>query len=94
MLIIVINPFRNGYTEDGKIIVSLLESTATSSNGGVNTFRSASLAELYGGSSNMSSTYKGLPGFEKNRFRNNTYQALLVINGSDWAAGANWMYAE
>ena len=83
----------DGFTTDGKSIVPLLHNMISKS-AGMNTFRSASLAELYGGSSNMGSVYKGLPGFEKNRFWNNTYQALRVINGSDWAADANWMYAE
>ena len=35
-----------------------------------------------------------MAGFERNRFWNNTYQAIRVINGSDWALNANWMYAE
>lgn len=83
----------DGFTPDGKSMLPILEGT----HGGdtsTNTFRSSSLSEMYGGSSNMGSDYKGLPGFERNRFWNNTYQAIRVINGSDWAAEANWMYSE
>ena len=82
-----------GFEADGKSIVPLLHGTVPNS-GRVNGFRSASLAEMYGGSSNMGGSYKGLPGFEKNRFWNNTYQALRIINGSDWAEDANWLYTE
>ena len=42
----------------------------------------------------MGTRYHGMYGFEKNKFWNNTYQAIRVINGSDWAANANWLYAE
>ena len=42
----------------------------------------------------MGGKYKGMAGFEGNRFWNNTYQAIRVINGSDWAKGADWLYAE
>ena len=82
-----------GFTPDGKSMVPILNG-AVPGDARVNTFRSASLAEMYGGSSNMGSNYKNLPGFEKNRFWNNTYQALRVINGSDWAINANWLYTE
>lgn len=78
---------------DGKSISSLFN-RGTPDENGVNTFRYVGLAEMFGGSSNMGSVYKGLPGFKGNRFWNNTYQAIRVINGSDWAAGANWLYAE
>ena len=81
------------YEPDGESIVPLLKGTSPAQPS-VNSFRSVGLAEMYGGSSNMGAVYKGIPGFEKNRFWNNTYQAIRVINGSDWAAKANWMYAE
>lgn len=81
------------FIPDGRSMVSILKGTVPGV-ATVNNFRSASLAEMYGGSSNMGNAYKGLPGFEKNRFWNNTYQAIRVINGSDWAEGANWMYSE
>ena len=60
----------------------------------VNQFRSVALAEMYGGSSNMGPQYDGMPDFEQNQFWNNTYQAVRVINGSDWAENANWLYVE
>ena len=60
----------------------------------VNTFRPVAIAEMYGGSSNMGPRYSKMAGFERNRFWNNTYQAVRVINGSSWAAAANWLYAE
>ncbi len=81
------------YEPDGKSIVPLLRGQLPPGPAS-NTFRAAALAEMYGGSSNMGNTYKGIAGFEKNRFWNNTYQAIRVINGSDWAADANWLYAE
>ena len=81
------------YDADGMSIVPLLKGTSPSQPS-VNTFRAVGLAEMYGGSSNMGGDYKGMAGFEKNRFWNNTYQAIRVINGSDWAMNANWMYAE
>ena len=81
------------YEPDGESIVPLLKGTSPAQPS-VNSFRSVGLAEMYGGSSNMGAVYKGIAGFEKNRFWNNTYQAIRVINGSDWAAKANWMYAE
>eukprot|EP00117_Sycon_ciliatum_P042003 scpid23909/ scgid30625/ Arylsulfatase; Aryl-sulfate sulphohydrolase len=58
------------------------------------TFRSVALAEMYGGSSNMGANYKGLPAFWHNRFWNNTYQGVRVINGTGFAANANWLYVE
>ena len=82
-----------GYKTDGKSILPLLHSK-TDVQPPVNSFRSASLAEMYGGSSNMGNIYRGMKGFEKNRFWNNTYQALRIINGSDWAANSNWLYVE
>lgn len=82
------------YVSDGKSIVSLLSKTE-GTQPAVNEFRSVSLAEMYGGSSNMGGgVYNGMPGFEKGRFWNNTYQAIRVINGSDWASGANWLYSQ
>ena len=81
------------YEPDGKSIVSLL-SGQSPAQPAENTFRAAALAEMYGGSSNMGSKYKGMPAFESNRFWNNTYQAIRVINGTDWAEGADWLYAE
>ena len=81
------------YEPDGESIVPLLKGSS-SPQPSVNSFRSVGLAEMYGGSSNMGGEYKGMTGFEKNRFWNNTYQAIRVINGSDWAMNANWMYAE
>ena len=82
------------YVSDGKSIVSLLSKTG-GTEPAVNEFRSVSLAEMYGGSSNMGgSAYSGMSGYEKGRFWNNTYQAIRVINGSDWASGANWLYAQ
>ncbi|XP_065837522.1 N-acetylglucosamine-6-sulfatase-like [Oscarella lobularis] len=81
-----------GHEVDGKSIMPVFDSVGQSTT--TNAFRSVALAEMFGGSSNMGGVYKGLPGFEKNRFWNNTYQAIRVINGTDWAAGANWMYAE
>ena len=81
------------YDPDGKSIVPLLYGNAVPQPA-VNTFRSVALAEMYGGSSNMGTRYIGMKDFEKDRFWNNTYQAVRVINGSDWAEGANWLYAE
>lgn len=81
------------YEPDGKSIVSLLQGN-TLPRPEVNTFRSIALAEMYGGSSQMGTRYIGMNDFEKNKFWNNTYQAVRVINGSDWAEGANWLYAE
>ena len=78
---------------DGKSIVPLLKGSMPPSPK-VNQFRSVALAEMYGGSSNMGPEYKGMPYFEMNHFWNNTYQAVRVINGSDWAENANWLYAE
>ena len=42
----------------------------------------------------MGPQYDGMPDFEQNQFWNNTYQAVRVINGSDWAENANWLYVE
>ena len=81
------------YVPDGKSIIPLLLGSVPAQPA-VNTFRSVALAEMYGGSSNMGTRYIGMKGFELNRFWNNTYQAVRIINGSDWAEGANWMYAE
>lgn len=81
------------FVTDGKSIRSLLEGSREPQPH-INTFRSVSLAEMYGGSSNMGGVYRNMSGFEKNRFWNNTYQAIRVINGSDWSEGVNWMYAE
>ena len=81
------------YEADGKSIIPLLNGQDPAEPA-VNTFRAVALAEMYGGSSNMGKTYHGMAGFEGNRFWNNTYQAIRVINGSDWAANANWLYAE
>ena len=79
---------------DGQSIVPLLHGDLPVSPS-INTFRPVAIAEMYGGSSNMDpEVYKHFPGFEKHHFWNNTYQAIRVINGSDWAAGVNWMYAE
>ena len=78
---------------DGKSIVPLLNGSMPPSPK-VNQFRSVALAEMYGGSSNMGPGYKGMPYFEQNQFWNNTYQAVRIINGSDWAENANWLYAE
>ena len=83
----------SSYQADGLSIVPILtgqDPAQPDENG----FRAAALAEMYGGSSNMGSAYKKMAGFEGNRFWNNTYQAVRVINGSDWAKGANWLYAE
>ena len=81
------------YEPDGKSMIDLLFGKSPP-RPKVNTYRSAALAEMYGGSSNMGTRYIGMAGFEANKFWNNTYQAVRVINGSDWAAGANWLYAE
>ena len=81
------------YEVDGKSISPLLFGSMPAEPK-VNTFRSVALAEMYGGSSNMGTRYIGMPGFENNHFWNNTYQAVRVINGSEWAADANWLYAE
>ena len=81
------------YEVDGKSIIPLLHGT-DAPQPKVNTFRSVALAEMYGGSGNMGTRYIGMKDFEKNKFWNNTYQAVRVINGSDWAEGANWLYAE
>ena len=81
------------YDADGKSIVPLLHGSE-SPQPTINEFRSVALAEMYGGSSNMGTRYIGMNGFESNKFWNNTYQAVRVINGSAWAEGANWLYAE
>lgn len=86
-------PQKKSAVLDGKSISGLFQ-RGMPDESGVNSFRYIGLAEMFGGSSNMGSVYKGLPGFKKNRFWNNTYQGIRVINGSDWAAGANWFYAE
>ena len=81
------------YEIDGKSLIPILFNQIPP-HPQVNTFRSIALAEMFGGSSNMGTRYHGMYGFEKNKFWNNTYQAIRVINGSDWAANANWLYAE
>ena len=81
------------YDVDGKSLIGIL-SGQMPPDPQVNNFRSMALAEIYGGSSNMGTRYHGMAGFEKNKFWNNTYQAVRVINGSDWATNANWLYAE
>ena len=81
------------YGVDGKSIVPLLHG-GYSPQPTVNTFRWVALAEMYGGSSQMGTRYIGMSDFTMNKFWNNTYQAVRVINGSDWASGANWLYAE
>ena len=81
------------YAPDGKSLVPLLHGNMPPQPT-VNTFRSVVLAEMYGGTSNMGKHYSGAQGFKSGRFWDNTYQAVRVINGSDWAEGANWMYAE
>ena len=81
------------YVTDGKSIRTLLEGTQEPQPH-INTFHPVSLAEMYGGSSNMGEEYRNMNDFEKNRFWNNTYQAIRVINGSDWAEGVNWLYTE
>ena len=81
------------YEPDGLSIVPILKGQQPAQPA-ENTFRAAALAEMYGGSSNMGSKYKGMAGFEGNRFWNNTYQAIRIINGSDWAKDADWLYAE
>ena len=81
------------YEPDGKSIIPLLHGDDPPQPQ-VNTFRSVALAEMYGGSGQMGTRYIGMKGFEDNKFWNNTYQAVRVINGSDWAEGANWLYAE
>ena len=79
---------------DGRSIVSILNGKIDPSPK-VNNFRSVALSEMYGGSSNMDTkVYGNMSGFWGNRFWNNTYQAIHVLNGSDWAEGANWLYAE
>ena len=83
----------SSYEPDGKSMTDLLFGKIPLQPK-VNAYRSAALAEMYGGSSNMGVRYIGMAGFENNKFWNNTYQAIRVINGSDWAAGANWLYAE
>ena len=83
----------SGHITDGKSFMSLLHSASTAQPV-VNSFRAVALAEMFGGSSNMGLRYKGMPDFERNRFWNNSYQLVRVINGSDWAENADWMYAE
>ena len=83
----------NDHVVDGQSFTSLL-SGKVSMQPEINTFRSVALTELFGGSSNMGQRYHGMPGYERNRFWNNTYQSVRIINGSDWAAHANWMYTE
>lgn len=78
---------------DGQSITSFLSGKADMQPA-INTFRSVALTEMFGGSSNMGQRYKNMTGFERNRFWNNTYQSARIINGSDWAENANWMYAE
>lgn len=83
----------NNHIVDGQSMIPLL-SGQLPLQPQVNTYRSVALTELFGGSSNMGSVYKGMPGFERNKFWNNTYQSLRIINGSDWATNVNWMYTE
>ena len=79
------------YDPDGKSIVPLLTGKFPP-RPAENTLRSAALAELYGGSSNVQSDLLHLTMY--GRFWNNTYQAVRVINGLDWAKGADWLYVE
>ncbi len=85
------------YSVDGKSITPLLFGNMAPQPK-VNKFRSAALAEMYGGSSTMGlggrSRYRGKPNFKNNQFWSNTYQAVRVINGSGWATNADWLYAE
>ena len=65
----------NTKQQDGKSIVPLLHSNDVAEE-----FRTAAILEMLGGSSNMGTTYKKFPDFEKNRFWNNTYVAIRVTS--------------
>lgn len=81
------------YDPDGLSIVPFLHSQSPTEPA-ENVFRAAALAEMYGGTSSMGRRYGGVPEFYKSMFWNNTYQAVRVINGSDWAKNADWLYVE
>ena len=83
----------SSHTVDGKSMMELLHGHLPPQPF-QNHYRSVALSEMYGGSSNMGLRYIGMPGFELFRFWNNTYQAVRVINGTDWAIDANWLYVE
>ena len=84
------------YEVDGKSIVPLLLGNNMMAQPKHNKFRSVALVENYGTSSiSYAKTYYGdVPGFYDKRFINNTYQGVRVINGCEWDAGSNWLYAE
>lgn len=83
----------SSYVPDGLSIVPLLNGH-TPREPAENTFRAAALIEMYGGSSNMGLRYEGMEGFHGNKFWNNTFRAVRVINGSGWTSNADWLYAE
>ena len=80
---------------DGKSIVPLLKGSMPPSPK-VNQFRSAALVEYFGLSqaSFSGSQYTHLPLYWNHHFYNNTFHGIRVINGTDWAEGANWLYVE
>lgn len=83
----------SSYVPDGLSIVPFLTGQVPREPA-ENTFRAAALVEMYGGSSNMGSGYRGIEGFRGNKFWNNTYRAVRVVNGSDWTRNADWLYVE
>ena len=83
----------SSYVPDGLSIVPFLNDQAPRQPA-QNTFRAAALVEMYGGSSNIGSRYRGMEGFHGNKFWNNTYRAVRVINGSGWTSDADWLYVE
>jgi N-acetylglucosamine-6-sulfatase len=84
---------KSSYPMDGKSIVDILHGQI-SAVPNVNDFRWAALLEMYGGSSNIGLRYNQTKGYYQNHMYPNTYQALRIVNGPDWAARANWLYVE
>lgn len=84
---------KSSYPMDGKSIVNMLigKELAVPE---VNSFRWAALLEMFGGSSNIGLRYRETKGYYQNHMYPNTYQALRIVNGPDWASGANWLYVE
>lgn len=86
---------QSTYPMDGKSIKSLLTSNSQEDVSTVNVFRWAALLEMYSGSSNIGTRYKGMKGYFNNHMYPNTYQAVRVINGPEgWASEANLLYVE
>jgi hypothetical protein len=84
---------QSSYPMDGKSIVPLLTGQLPPAPV-TNHFRWAALLEMYGGTSNIGLRYKGMKNYYQNHMFPNTYQAVRVVHGPDWASQADWLYVE